>query len=94
MTIELAGDQIERLLWEAGLDCSVIDGNYVSVKPSDRDVELRITDIWFHNGDWFIDSDTYTLLGFREGEIMDESVEDVSNEEELVANILLMESQL
>jgi hypothetical protein len=87
---ELSGDKIESLLWEAG--CEVYhDGGLEEVTPIKVVIDetvVIISEAWFEEGEWFVDTDTLVLEKIVDGEKVDEDLEVFSSEEELVEHIV------
>lgn len=87
---ELSGDKIESLLWEAG--CEVYhNGGLEEVSPikvTIDDTVVIISEAWFEEGEWFVDTDTIVLEKIVDGEKVDEDLAVFDSEEELVEHIV------
>lgn len=87
---ELSGDKIESLLWEAG--CEVYhNGGLEEVSPIKVTIDntvVIISEAWFEEGEWFVDTDTLVLEKIVDGEKVDEDLDVFSSEEELVEHIV------
>jgi hypothetical protein len=93
---ELSGEKIERLLWEAGSEVSHNDGleEVSPIKVTVGDTTVIITEAWFEDGDWFVDTDTMILEQLVDGEKVDEDLSIIETEEELVEHILKLGGEL
>lgn len=87
---ELSGEKIEGLLWEAG--CEVYhDGGLEEISPIKvivGETVVIISEAWFEEGEWFVDTDTLVLEKMVDGEKVDEDLEVFDSEEELVEHIV------
>lgn len=93
---ELSGEKIERLLWEAGCEVRHNDGmdevSPISVVMGDTTVV--ISEAWFEEGNWFLDTDTFVLEKQIYGEKVDEDLSFIEDEVELVKHILTLGGEL
>ena len=89
---ELSGEKIERLLWNAGCEVEHNDGleEISPIKVTVGDTVVIISEAWFEEGDWFVDTDTLTLDKVVEGAKVGEDLDLVNTEEELVDHILTL----
>lgn len=87
---ELSGEKIEDLLWEAGCEVEhvVVDDEITSIHVAVGESIIVVSETFFEEGDWFIDSDTVSVEKIFEGEKTDEDLSIPNNEEELVQSIL------
>jgi hypothetical protein len=87
---ELSGDKIESLLWEAG--CEVYhNGGLEEVSPIKVTIDntvVIISEAWFEEGEWFVDTETLVLEKIVDGEKVDEDLAVFDSEEELVEHIV------
>lgn len=89
---ELSGEKIEELLWEAGCEVEH-DGGIEEISPikvTVGDTVVNISEAWFEEGQWFVDTETMVLEKFVYGEKVDEDLDVVYTEEELVTHILTL----
>lgn len=93
---ELSGEKIERLLWNAGSEVEHNDGleEVSPIKVTVGDTTVIITEAWFEEGDWFVDTNTMMLEALVEGEKVDEDLSVIETEEELVEHILRLGGEL
>jgi hypothetical protein len=87
---ELSGEKIEGLLWEAGCEVEH-DGGIEEISPikvTIDDTVVIISEAWFEEGEWFVDTDTLVLEKIVDGEKVDEDLAVFSSEEELVEHIV------
>lgn len=86
----LSGEKIEDLLWSAGCEIEHIEGveGFNSVHIPVGDSVIVLSEPFFEDSDWFLDSDTIVLEKIVEGEKSDEDLSIPYDEEELVQSIL------
>ena len=87
---ELSGEKIEGLLWEAGCEVEH-DGGMEEISPIKVTVDntvVIISEAWFEEGEWFVDTETLVLEKIVDGEKVDEDLEVFETEEELVEHIV------
>jgi hypothetical protein len=87
---ELSGEKIEGLLWEAGCEVEH-DGGIEEISPikvTIDDTVVIISEAWFEEGEWFVDTETLVLEKIVEGEKVDEDLAVFETEEELVEHIV------
>ena len=87
---ELSGEKIEGLLWDAGCEVEH-DGGMEEISPIKVTVDntvVIISEAWFEEGEWFVDTDTLVLEKIVDGEKVDEDLEVFETEEELVEHIV------
>ena len=87
---ELSGEKIEGLLWEAGCEVEH-DGGIEEISPikvTIDDTVVIISEAWFEEGEWFVDTDTLVLEKIVDGEKVDEDLAVFGSEEELVEHIV------
>jgi hypothetical protein len=89
---ELAGEKIESLLWENGCEArGVLDENdLLTITVDFVESEIRISEGWYEDGEWYVDSDTLVLEKFIDDEKVAEDLTVVYSEEELVQRILAL----
>lgn len=85
MTV-LNGDKIEHLLWESGFDFyhrTGLDG-FSSIEITVGDATVSVSETWQAEDDWHLDTDTLVFEKFVDGDLIDESYEEVDDEAALV----------
>lgn len=89
---ELSGEKIEELLWEAGCEVEHAGGleEISPIKVTVGEIVVIISEAWFEEGQWFVDTDTLILEKLVYGEKVDEDLEVFGSEEELVEHILTL----
>ena len=89
---ELTGEKIESLLWENGCEARQVldEDDLLTIHIPFADSEIRISEGWYEDGEWFVDSDTLVLEKFIDDEKVAEDLTVVYSEEELVQCILTL----
>lgn len=89
---ELTGEKIESLLWESGCEArqKLDHDDLLTITVDFIDSEIRISEAWYEDGEWFVDTDTLVLEKFVDGEKVAEDLTVVYSEEELVQRILAL----
>lgn len=87
---ELSGEKIEGLLWEAGCEVEHNGGldEISPIKVTIDETVVVISEAYFVEGDWFVDTDTMVLEKLVDGEKVDEDLAVFESEEQLVENIV------
>lgn len=85
----LDGDTIEELLWIEGVDFVRWDEDGVGVlKMFFYEREIVLTDFWFENLSWFVDTDYLTLSWADDNGDLGIAAYEIETEADLVAAIL------
>ena len=87
---ELSGEKIEDLLWNAGCELEHVedDEGFLTIHIPVGDSIIVLSEPFFEDDEWFIDSDNLVLEKIVEGEKVDEDLSVPVSEEDLVQSIL------
>lgn len=87
---ELSGEKIEELLWAEGCEIAHHEGieGFTSFSTEVGESVIRVSETWFEDGMWYVDSDTLSVERIIEGEKIDEDLTIPDDEQDLVDIIL------
>ena len=87
---ELSGEKIEELLWAEGCEISHHEGidGFTSISTEVGTSVIHVSETWFEDGLWYLDSDTLSVEKTVDGEKIDEDLTIPDDEQDLV-NIIL-----